>query len=352
MKIQKKRKKKQQAPKPLPLPGSIAAYEQEYYKWMAVKNYSQNTIEIRSCYLGYFVKWTEERGLVEPSEITKAVIERYQHYLYHYRKVRTGEPLSFNSQHTRLIPVRAFCKWLSKQNYILYNPAADLEMPRLEKRLPKDILSASEADTVCNVPDVREPVGLRDRAMLETLYNTGMRRMEVIGLKMYDIDFDRGTVLIRQGKGKKDRMTPIGDRALAWIRKYMLEVRPSLVVSPDNGILFLTAQGEAFTRNRLTQMVRNYINASNVGKKGSCHLFRHTCATLMLEGGADIRFIQQLLGHADISTTEIYTQVSIKKLKEIHNLTHPAARLNPEDNPGNPSKAPESSQNPEESTEN
>lgn len=319
---------------------------------MAVKNYSQNTIEIRSCYLGYFVKWTEERGLVEPSEITKAVIERYQHYLYHYRKVRTGEPLSFNSQHTRLIPVRAFCKWLSKQNYILYNPAADLEMPRLEKRLPKDILSASEADTVCNVPDVREPVGLRDRAMLETLYNTGMRRMEVIGLKMYDIDFDRGTVLIRQGKGKKDRMTPIGDRALAWIRKYMLEVRPSLVVSPDNGILFLTAQGEAFTRNRLTQMVRNYINASNVGKKGSCHLFRHTCATLMLEGGADIRFIQQLLGHADISTTEIYTQVSIKKLKEIHNLTHPAARLNPEDNPGNPSKTPESTRNPEESTEN
>lgn len=160
--------------------------------------------------------------------------------------------------------------------------------------------------------------------MLETLYSTGMRRMELIGLKLYDIDVDRGTVMIRQGKGKKDRMIPIGDRALAWIDKYLTEVRPELVAGLDDGVLYLTNLSEPFTPNRLTQLVRNYVQAAGIGKTGACHLFRHTMATLMLEHGADIRFIQEMLGHADVSTTQIYTQVSIRQLKEIHTATHPA----------------------------
>jgi len=126
------------------------------------------------------------------------------------------------------------------------------------------------------------------------------------------------------GKGKKDRMIPIGERALAWIDKYVTAVRPALVREPDDGALFLTNLNEPFTPNRLTQMVREYVDAAQLGKRGACHLFRHTMATLMLENGADIRFIQQMLGHAELSTTQIYTQVSIRKLKEIHSLTHPA----------------------------
>jgi integrase/recombinase XerD len=151
-----------------------------------------------------------------------------------------------------------------------------------------------------------------------------MRRMELASLKLYDLDLERGTVMIRLGKGKKDRMIPIGSRALAWIDKYVVEVRPALVREPDDGTLFLSNLNEAFTPNRLTQLVREYIDAAQLGKRGSCHLFRHTMATLMLENGADIRFIQQMLGHAELSTTQIYTQVSIRKLKEIHTLTHPA----------------------------
>ena len=130
--------------------------------------------------------------------------------------------------------------------------------------------------------------------------------------------------MIRLGKGKKDRMIPIGARALAWIDKYVTEVRPTLVREPDDGTLFLSNLNEAFTPNRLTQLVREYVDAAQLGKRGACHLFRHTMATLMLENGADIRFIQQMLGHAELSTTQIYTQVSIRKLKEIHSLTHPA----------------------------
>ena len=169
-------------------------------------------------------------------------------------------------------------------------------------------------------------MGLRDRAILETLYSTGMRRLELIGLSCYDLDRERGTVMIRQGKGKKDRMIPIGERALAWIDQYLESARPDLVVGQDDGTLFLTNAGEAFTPDRLTQMVRDYVDAADIGKRGSCHLFRHTMATLMLENGADIRFIQAMLGHAELSTTQIYTQVSSASSRP---STRPRTRLNP-----------------------
>ena len=151
--------------------------------------------------------------------------------------------------------------------------------------------------------------------------------MELINLKLFDIDTERGTVMVRQGKGKKDRMIPIGERALKWIEKYQVEVRPSLTMPDDEGTLFLTNLSQAFTANRLTQMVREYIDMADIGKRGSCHLFRHTMATLMLENGADVRFIQAMLGHVSLETTQIYTQVSIRKLKDIHTATHPAKMM-------------------------
>ncbi|MCP4468874.1 MAG: tyrosine-type recombinase/integrase [Halieaceae bacterium] len=145
-----------------------------------------------------------------------------------------------------------------------------------------------------------------------------MRRMELIGLKLYDLDLERGALMIRQGKGKKDRMVPIGERAIDWIERYVTDIRPGFVCEPDEGVLYLTSLSEPLTPNRLTQLTRNYVNAADIGKTGSCHLFRHTMATLMLEGGADVHFIQEMLGHANLETTQIYTQVSIRKLQEIH----------------------------------
>jgi integrase/recombinase XerD len=306
----------------------------EHLNWMQVRNYSTAFIHGRMKDLAYFVAWCMEHGLSEPTEVTKPIIERYQNYLYHYRQKKNGQPLSTVSQIHRLSAVRAFFKWMTKQNYLLYNPASEIELPRLQHRLPKVILTAAEADQVLNQANVHDPLGVRDRAILEVFYSTGMRRMEIVNLKFFNVDFDRGTIMIRQGKGKKDRVIPVGDRALKWVEKYLLEVRPSLVRMPDDGTLFLTAEGEYFCKDRVTSMVGDYVEKANIGKKGACHMFRHTCATLMLEGGADIRFIQQMLGHAALSTTEIYTQVSIRKLKEIHTATHPA-KLNKE--PQNPS---------------
>ena len=304
-------------------PNSLYHWLQRFLGYQREKNYSERTIQNRDVYLRYFIQWADERGLQRPNEITKPILESYQRHLYQHRK-KNGDPLSIMSQNGRMIPIRALFKWLARKNHLLYNPASDLEFPRAEKRLPKSILTETEVEAILNLADINTPLGLRDRALLETLYSTGMRRLELIGLKWATLDYERGTVFIDQGKGNKDRMIPIGERALSWIYKYQYEARPELTLGQDDGSLFVTHLGEAFSPNGLTALVRKYIHKADIGKSGSCHLFRHTCATLMLENGADVRFIQAMLGHASLKTTSIYTQVSIRQLKDIHTMTHPA----------------------------
>ena len=253
-----------------------------------------------------------------PTEITRPVLERYQRSLYQYRK-KNGEPLTFRTQNTRLRSLKGWFRWLARQNHMLHNPASELMLPRLENRLPKYILNAEEAETVLQQPDVATIEGLRDRAILETFYSTGMRRMEVVNLKLYDIDRERGTVMIRQGKGKKDRHIPIGERALAWIGKYVARSAAGAAGGgPTMARCSSMRLGEPFDRVYLTTLVRGYIRKAKIGKKGGCHLFRHTVATLMLENGADIRVIQEMLGHAKLTTTELYTRVSINLLKQVY----------------------------------
>lgn len=298
----------------------------EYLAWIAAQNYSPDTVRMFRVTIGYFLDWCGERGLDTPHEITRPVLERYQRWLYHYRK-KNGEPMTFRSQGNRLRSLRSWFKWMTRQNYILHNPASELILPRLENRLPKYILSVEEAETILRQASPATAEGLRDRAILETLFATGMRRMEIVNLKVYDIDNERGTVMIRQGKGKKDRHIPIGERALAWIAKYLTEARPELLGGSDDGTVFLDAMGVAFERPQLTNLVRGYVRKSKIGKVGGCHLFRHTMATLMLENGADVRVIQEMLGHAKLTTTELYTRVSINLLKQVYAATHPGAKL-------------------------
>jgi integrase/recombinase XerD len=314
---------------PLPVIGppddaqSLYHQMRPFLEWLRVRNYSEETVVHRETHLRGFIAWCDERGVSRPQEVTRPILERYQRYLFLYRKAN-GEALSGRSQHMRLVPVKLWFRWLVKQNRILSNPAADIDMPRVEKRLPKHILSAEEAERVLNVPDVSSALGIRDRAILETFYSTGIRRAELVNLHVHDIDPDRGTVMIREGKGKRDRLIPIGARALAWIRKYLDDVRPQLSLADDEGVLFLAVTGESIGTRSMGLMVSEYIKRSGVNKSGSCHLFRHTMATLMLENGADVRFVQVMLGHAQLTSTQIYTQVAIRALKEIHTATHPA----------------------------
>jgi integrase/recombinase XerD len=316
------RPRKQKAQPAIPLEIMM----RDYLQSLAIQNYSEQTIGNREFLLRQFIQWCQERGIADPVEVTRPVLERYQRYLFLYRK-KNGEPMSFRSQHSRLVPLRMWFRWMTRRNHLLHNPASELELPRLGQPLPRNILSASEVERVLQLCDVADSIGLRDRAVIEVLYSTGIRRGEIVALKLYDLSLDRGVLLVRQGKGKKDRYVPIGERAIAWLEKYIREARPQLAIESDDMTVFLTAQGEPFSRDHMTSNVKARIDAAKLGKTGACHLFRHTMATLMHENGADIRFIQEILGHVKLETTQIYTHVSIRTLQQVHASTHPAAML-------------------------
>jgi integrase/recombinase XerD len=294
---------------------------------MLSKNFSPSTVTMREMWLRHFVEWCDTRSLRRPGEITRPIIERYQRHWYTHRKTN-GKPLSFRTQATRIVPIQSFFRWMTRQNLIASNPAADLDMPRCMPALPKHVLTPSEAEKVLSQPDVGVPLGVRDRAILEVLYSTGIRRKELAGLSIFDVDTERGTLRIRHGKGGRDRTVPVGERALSWIHRYSEEVRPSHVCGLDEQTLFLTVDGTNIGLAMLSQMVRRYVESAKTGKTGSCHLWRHSMATSMLENGADIRHVQEILGHVLLNTTTIYTHVAIRALKEVHTRTHPAALLN------------------------
>ncbi|MBI2390064.1 MAG: site-specific tyrosine recombinase XerC [Deltaproteobacteria bacterium] len=309
-------------------PDGLVVWARRFAEHLRVRNYAERTIVITNVALSGFIEWAADRSLTRPGEITKPILESYQRWLF-YRRTSKGRPLTFSSQRISLTKVKGFFRFLAHQNVLLANPAADLELPRVERRLPRAILNERETEHVLAQADVADPLGLRDRTMMEVLYSTGIRRFELAGLQVYDLDTDRGTLTIRQGKGRKDRIVPIGERALHWIARYLDEVRRTLVVPPDGGVLFLNEQGRALALDYLTNLMKGYIDAAKLGKTGAVHIFRHTMATLMLEGGADVRLVQEMLGHANMSTTAIYTHVSIRHLKAVHDATHPAAKLAP-----------------------
>ena len=304
-------------------PQGMNALARAYVESVRVRAYSEGTIKKRRLHLNLFIQWCDERDVNRPDEVTRQLIERYQRHLFHGLGKR-GKPLSFSEQHSRLCTLRAWFKWLARANHLVLNPASELELPKLSHRLPRHILSKTEVEEVLNQPDVSTPFGMRDRAMLETLYSTGIRRMELASLQLHDVDVERGVITVRQGKGRKDRVVPIGERALAWIQKYREDVRPKLLINENESTLFLTRFGEAFSDSSLSLKVSEYVGRASIGKQGSCHLFRHTMATLMHDNGADVRYVQAMLGHAKLDTTQIYTQVSIRKLKQVHEATHPA----------------------------
>jgi integrase/recombinase XerD len=309
--------------RPDPLTHSpLLRYMYEHFDWMRISGYSEDTVRTRRIAIRRFITWCEERALREPKEITKPILERYQRHLYYHRK-SDGRPMTLGSQLACLAPLKTFFKWLAKENHIPYNPASELTLPQPPRHLPRVILSVQEIEAILREAEPGSVQGLRDRAMLETLYSTGLRRMELPHLALYDIDLKRRLIVVREGKGRRDRVVPIGARAAAWVEKYLVEARPQLLIA-DNETLFLTDYGEPITPEYLAERVRRYMGFAGIDKPGAAHLFRHACATHMLENGADTRFIQTLLGHADLGTTQIYTRVSIEKLREIHDATHPA----------------------------
>lgn len=306
---------------------SFGEWIARYLEAGRLQNASKTTLRTRRYALGWFARWCEARDLQSPTEVDRRILETYQRWLFHYRKT-DGQPLKVETQSQRLSALRNFFHWLTEQGVLPHDPASLLQLPRLPKRLPSGVLNLEEVEQVIEQAPLDTPLGLRDRAMMEVLFSTGIRRQELVGLQVMDLDLEGGTLWIRKGKGGVQRRIPIGSRALAWLEKYLQEGRALQVNTVlDEGWMFLNYRGEPISMMGVTDRLGIYLKKAGIEKRGACHIFRHTMATLMLEGGADIRYIQEILGHRCLDTTQIYTRVSPIQLKEVHNRTHPAAKL-------------------------
>lgn len=294
----------------------------QYLQWLEDHAYSHHTVYARSLYLREFCAWCESNTITSTEDLNQETLEKYQHSLAG-RRSAIGNLLAPQTQSLHLSCLKGFCRWLACSHIVDTDYSERLVLPKTPVHIPRAVLSKQEIERLLAVPDQGTGTGIRNRTMLETLVSTGMRRSELSNLIVNDFNPGAGTVLIREGKGGIDRVVPIGEEALAWVHEYFVGVRPNSVVKPDAGFAFLTRFGRRFVPNGISKMVSSAIRKSGVGKQGSTHLIRHSVATLMLEGGADIRVIQEMLGHKKLTTTQIYTRVSIKTLKRVHQQTHP-----------------------------
>jgi integrase/recombinase XerD len=264
--------------------------------------------------LAAFGRWLAARDVAAP-QCERADLRRYISEL-------RGRGLSARSAGRALAALRGFYRYLLERGITGDDPTLELESPRLMRSLPH-FLSPAEVDALLGAPDVARPLGVRDRAMLETLYATGVRVSELVSLTLGQLRLDPGYVKV-WGKGGKERIVPLGSQAREWLSRYLDAVRPVLD-RRSRDTVFLTVRGEGMTRQRFWQLVRKYGRVGGVTTHLSPHVLRHSFATHLLEHGADLRAVQAMLGHADISTTEIYTHITRERLRALYDSKHPRA---------------------------
>ena len=305
---------------------SILEGIEQYLLYCESHAQSPSTVLNKTKMLGYFVRWCEAESITDIAQVGLAEFERYSLYLCRYRKILDGEPLAVSTRRLQLTAVREYFRRLHYLGKLNHHPLARFELPKALRSLPQAILTVDDIEAIIAQAPLYGPKGLRDKAILEVLFATGIRTAELARLGLGDIDQGRMLLTIIKGKGKKDRRVPVAKRTVIALNEYLTRSRPKLsgLSSPD--ALFISNRGVAYRPEQLSRLVSQYIKRSGVRKLGSCRKFRHAAATLMLENGADIRVIQELLGHEDISTTQIYTRVSPTLLMKTYQKTHPAAR--------------------------
>lgn len=279
------------------------------------KNASPNTIASYRLDLNRYMKFLEKRKITSPSSVKPK-------HVSDFLKILHDRGLSPRSISRNLSSVKMFHKFLVGEGMTRTDPTGSVDSPKLPRTLP-DVLSQDEIAAILEQPDVLKDLGKRDKAILETMYATGMRVSEVIALKQSNVFGGEGIVRVF-GKGSKERIVPIGKCALEWIHHYTKDARGKL--SRKGGgqdAVFLNARGKPLSRMTIWNIVRKYTAKSGVGKQVHPHTFRHSFATHLLEGGADLRAVQEMLGHSDISTTQIYTHIDREYLKEVHKTFHP-----------------------------
>ncbi len=281
---------------------------------VSVKNYSYNTLLSYSVDLKDFVEFCKKRGYNALSDVTS--IKDYLEYL----KNKKYNPFTIAR---RLSSLKSFYKFLELEKGLNTNAFLYLESPKLPLRLPK-VLSLEEVERLLATPDISTPLGFRDRTMLELLYATGLRVSELVGLKLENINLELGLLKVL-GKGSKERLVPIGDYALNFLKTYLEEIRPGFLNSYSKDYVFLNRRGKPLSRQRFWQIIKGYAKKCGLEDRVTPHVIRHSFATHLLQGGADLRTLQMMLGHSSLATTQIYTHLDYKKLKEIYDKFHPRA---------------------------
>ena len=278
------------------------------------KGLSKNTIEAYSHGLNRFLNYLRGKGMEEVREISKLDIREF--LLFLKKKGLSSKTLARN-----LVSIRVFLRFLTEESILSVNPSEEIESPKTDKTLP-EILSPEEVETLLEQPDTQIAQGMRDRAMLEMLYATGMRVSELTQLQVNHVRLEAGYVIV-YGKGSKERIVPIGNEAIKWTRRYMGETRERFLKKGESPFLFVNRSGKSMSRQYFWKSIKAYGRRAGIRKRITPHLLRHSFASHLLERGADLRSVQLMLGHVDISTTQIYTHVTGERLKKIHQRYHP-----------------------------
>ena len=279
---------------------------------------SSYLVEVRE-----FLAFLNGRGFQSPHEIGRGDVEAYQVSLEHRRK-SNGEPLSLTTKNHAISIIRSFVKFLRRSGVLLTDPTADLVRPRTPRKLLPELPTVDEVSKLLATPDVTTPLGLRDRAILELFYSSALRNAELRALEVGDVDLSRLEIRVHRGKGARSRVVPLGEPAAAWVEEYLKSARGFLLGRREHGFLFCTFRGGPFKKSgHLGIIVTAHAVAAGLTKHVTPHTLRHCCATHMLARRAGVRHLQELLGHASPSSTEIYTRVEISDLKEAHRLYHP-----------------------------
>ena len=264
--------------------------------------------------LGQLAAWLKKHGHEALLDLRETTLTAFIAHLSRHTRA--------TSQSRYLSTLRRFYRWQLGRGRIVADPTLKLLNPARPSRLPK-VTSEKQVDDLLNAPDIDAPLGLRDRAMLETIYATGLRVSELVNLKLHEIGFNEGVLRVL-GKGSKERLVPLGEQAIDWLGRYLTEARPEILGGQQSDALFVTARGGPMTRQAFWQMIKRYALVAGIApEKLSPHVLRHAFATHLLNHGADLRVVQLLLGHADISTTQIYTHVARERLKKLHAVHHP-----------------------------
>jgi integrase/recombinase XerD len=275
---------------------------------------ARNTLESYRRDLSQFAAWLEGRQHNDLLQVGQAELLAYlAHQFKLHAKARTTSRL--------ISSLRRFYRYLLRQGKIESDPTISIEMPKLPRALPKS-LSEADVEALLHAPDVDEALGLRDRSMLETLYATGLRVSELVALPLQGLSLEMGVVRV-MGKGSRERLVPLGEEAVGWLQRYLDEARAGLLGGKASAALFVTQRGEAMTRQAFWYLIKRHAAQAGLTGTLSPHTLRHAFATHLLNHGADLRVVQMLLGHADISTTQIYTHVARERLKRLHSAHHP-----------------------------